>query len=143
MVIRWDHWEDGYEADILNPLQSTTQVWGDGNPYNGTAPGYPSDIIPAGGSLVFDNTMPSFPRVASNIFYDGRDKVYATGEITVSQVLGEPSIIGVQCMKTNVTATADFGKSFTIPVGENFNSQDFRYTALFIRACGRQYRSKY
>ena len=22
MVIRWDHWEDGYEANILNPIQS-------------------------------------------------------------------------------------------------------------------------
>ena len=134
MVLTWDHWEDGYEANISLPVQLTTLVWGDGNPYNGIAPGYPSDIIPAGGSLVFDNTMPVVPRVAANIFYDGRDKLQATGELSVSQVLGEPSIIGVQSMKTNVTSTSEFGKSFTIPVGQNFNSQDFKYTALFIRA---------
>ena len=30
-VITYDHWEDGYEADLANPVQSTTQVWGDGN----------------------------------------------------------------------------------------------------------------
>lgn len=134
MVIVWDHWEDGLEADITNPIQTTTKVWGDGNPYNGIAPGYPSDIIPPGGSIVLDNTMPAFPRNPANIFFDGKDKIYSSGQITMTQVSGEPSIIGLQCMKTNVSSVDDFGLSFTIPVGENFNSQDFRYTALFIRA---------
>jgi len=134
MMIVWDEWEDGYESNALNPMQSTTKVWGDGNPYNGIAPGYANDIIPAGASIVLDNTIPVNPRVSSNIFYDGRDKITASGQITVTQVCGEPSIIGLQCMKTNVSPTVDFGTSFTIPVGQNFNSQDFRYTSLFIRA---------
>ena len=134
MLIAWDHWEDGYESDITNPVQPSTKVWGDGNPYNGIAPGYSNDIIPPGGSIVLDNTIPSFPRLAANIFYDGRDKIFSSGQITMTQVSGEPSIIGLQCMKTNVSSTDDFGKSFTIPVGEDFPSQDFRYTALFIRA---------
>uniref|UniRef100_A0A7S1Z7V7 Uncharacterized protein n=1 Tax=Trieres chinensis TaxID=1514140 RepID=A0A7S1Z7V7_TRICV len=34
-VIWYDHWEDGYETDLANPSQSSTQVWGDGNPLNG------------------------------------------------------------------------------------------------------------
>ena len=134
MLIAWDHWEDGYENDLTNPVQPSTKVWGDGNPYNGIAPGYPNDIIPPGGSIVLDNTMPAFPRVAANIFYDGRDKIYSSGQITLTQVSGEPSIIGLQCVKTNVSAIDDFGRSFTIPVGEDYPSQDFRYTALFIRA---------
>ena len=134
MVIVWDEWEDGYETNILNPTQSTTKIWGDGNPYNGIAPGYADDIIPAGGSIVLDNIIPTNPRVSSNFFYDGRDKIYSSGQIAVTQVCGEPSNIGLQCMKTNVSATADYGTSFTIPVGQDFNSQDFRYTALFIRA---------
>ncbi len=29
-VIYYDHWEDGYEADINFPTQNTTEVWGDG-----------------------------------------------------------------------------------------------------------------
>ena len=37
-------------------------------------------------------------------------------------------------MKTNVSASIDYGKSFTIPVGQNFPTQDFAYTALFVRA---------
>ena len=134
MTIVWDQWEDGYESNILSPQQSTTQVWGDGNPYNGIAPGYSNDIIPSGGSIVLDNTMPCNPRVQANVFYDGRDKVYSSGLITMTQVTGEPSRIGLQCMKTNISSTSDFGQSFTISSGENFNSQDFKYTALFIRA---------
>ena len=67
MTIVWDEWEDGYEANALNPTQATTKVWGDGNPYNGIAPGYPSDIIPAGGSIVLDNTMNANPRNPASI----------------------------------------------------------------------------
>jgi hypothetical protein len=134
MTIVWDHWEDGYEANALNPTQSTTQVWGDGNPYNGIAPGYPSDIIPMSGNIILDNTIPSNPRVQANRFYDGKDKVSSNGQLAITQVTGEPTRMPVQAIKTNVSSTYDFGKSFTIPLGENFPSRDFRYTALFIRA---------
>jgi hypothetical protein len=134
MTMVWDHWEDGYESNPDNPVQSTTLVWGDNNPYNGIAPGYPDDVLPSGAAIVLDNTIPANPRVSSNIFYDGKDKIISSGAITVTQVSGEPSIIFVQCMKTNVTPVQYFGESFTIPVGQNFNSQDFAYTALFIRA---------
>ncbi|MBK7307451.1 MAG: hypothetical protein IPI88_10715 [Chitinophagaceae bacterium] len=63
MTIVWDEWEDGYEINALNPLQATTKVWGDGNPYNGIAPGYANDIIPAGGSIVLDNLVATNPRI--------------------------------------------------------------------------------
>jgi hypothetical protein len=133
MTIVWDEWEDGYEANPLNPTQSTTKVWGDGNPFNGIAPGYPSDIIPASGNIVLDNTMNANPRNAT-IYYDGRDKVVANGQLAITQVTGEPTLMPVQAIKTNVTSTYDFGQSFTIPLGQDFNSQDFKYTALFVRA---------
>lgn len=134
MIVVWDEWEDGYEASSLNPVQATTKVWGDGNPFNGIAPGYPSDMIPAGGSIVLDNTMNANPRNPANIYYDGKDKIVSSGQIAMTQVSGEPSIMSVQSIKTNITSTYDFGQSFTIPLGEDFNSRDFRYTSLFIRA---------
>jgi hypothetical protein len=134
MTIIWDEWEDGYEANILNPVQATTKVWGDGNPFNGVAPGFGSDIIPAGASIVLDNTMNANPRNPANIYYDGKDKVVSSGQVALTQVSGEPSIMSVQSIKTNVTSTYDFGQSFTIPLGQDFPSQDFDYTALFIRA---------
>ncbi|MBC7946688.1 MAG: T9SS type A sorting domain-containing protein [Chitinophagaceae bacterium] len=132
--IVWDEWEDGYEANTANPVQATTKVWGDGNPFNGVAPGYGSDIFPPGASVILDNTMPANPRNSANFFYDGRDKIVSSGQIAVTQVSGEPLLMPVQAIKTNVTSTFDFGQSFTIPIGQDFNSQDFRYTALFIRA---------
>ena len=134
MTVVWDEWEDGYEINALNPFQATTKIWGDGNPYNGIAPGYATDIIPAGGSIVLDNTMPSNPRVQANVFYDGRDKITSSGQVAITQVSGEPTWMPVQAIKTNVTSTYDFGQSFTIPLGQNYPSQDFVYTALFIRA---------
>jgi hypothetical protein len=134
MTIVWDEWEDGYEASALNPTQSTTKVWGDGNPYNGIAPGYPSDIIPSSGNIVLDNTMNSNPRNPAQFYFDGKDKVTSNGQLAITQVTGEPTRMPVQAIKTNVTSTYDFGQSFTIPIGQNFNSQDFRYTSLFIRA---------
>jgi len=135
MTVIWDQWEDGYEANIINPQQATTLVWGDGNLFNGIAPGYPSDLIPPGGSIVLDNIIPTNPRVQSNIFFDGRDKIYSSGQIAMTQVCGEPSTISVQCMKTNVASfPSEFGLSFIVPVGQNFPSQDFQYTALLIRA---------
>ena len=33
----YDHWEDGFEVDLNDPKQATTQVWGDGNAGNGDA----------------------------------------------------------------------------------------------------------
>ena len=27
-IIVYDHWEDGYEPDILNPVQSSTEIYG-------------------------------------------------------------------------------------------------------------------
>lgn len=130
----WDNWEDGYEPEITSPVQPSTQVWGDGDIYNGIAPGYPTDVIPPGGSIVLDNTMPT-PRNVANIFYDGKDKLYSTTQVAVTQVCGEPSDIAVQCMKTNVSSyPSEYGKQFVVPVGQDLPSRDFSYTALFIRA---------
>ncbi|MDA8019639.1 MAG: C25 family cysteine peptidase [Thermoanaerobaculia bacterium] len=42
-VVIYDHWEDGFEADILNPVQATTLVLGDGNVANGQACDFSTD----------------------------------------------------------------------------------------------------
>ena len=72
-VMCYDHWEDGYEADIHNPTQSTTQIWGDGDNSNGKPPGYVNDFINAGDIIELDNTV-NLPRNPNTIKYDGRDK---------------------------------------------------------------------
>ena len=62
-IIVYDHWEDGYENDLNNPVQASTQIWGDGNTNNGVAPGYPNDILPPGAVITLTNvvTLPRNP----------------------------------------------------------------------------------
>ena len=91
MTIVWDEWEDGYEANSLNPTQATTKVWGDGNPFNGIAPGYPTDIIPRW-EHHFGQHYAIQSKGSANIFYDGKDKVVPSGQVALTQVSGEPSI---------------------------------------------------
>ncbi len=141
-VLNYDHWEDGYEANISDPQQSTTQIWGDGNLSNGIAPGYPTDIIPAGGIVTLDNTF-LWNRPTTTIVYDGKDKLYSSANIAVSKVTGDGGLSGtinlfdVQNVKTTVTDISRYGNFFVLPFGENITAGPttaFRYTGLFARA---------
>ena len=133
IVIIYDHWEDGYETDINNPSQSTTQVWGDNDPINGVAPGYPSDYIPSGGDFVLDNTYNYNPRNPADFFFDGKDKIHTSADIALSTVAGDVNRFAVQAAKTDVYDQVKFGTSFTVPFGEELG-EVFSYTSLFIRA---------
>ncbi|MEM7349846.1 MAG: hypothetical protein AAF657_03505, partial [Acidobacteriota bacterium] len=42
-IIYYDHWEDGLEADIFNPVQASTLIIGDGNAANGDSCDFNSD----------------------------------------------------------------------------------------------------
>ena len=60
--IVYDQWEDGYEADLWVPKQSSTQIWGDGNITNGAAPGVltnAADVLRGGQSIVLQNQVPA------------------------------------------------------------------------------------
>ena len=144
-IITYDQWEDGYETDIKNPIQATTQVWGDGNLTNGVAPGYPTDVIPPGGFITLDNSF-SWNRPTSTLAFDGKDKIFSTSNISISKVTGDNGsgggnpIFTVQTVKTNVADDSRFGNSFVLPFGENVTTGPgsgttaFRYTSLFVRA---------
>jgi hypothetical protein len=69
-VIYYDQWEDTLEADLTVPNQTTTLVWGDGDPTNndtglasGVQPqGIPAnDVLTAGTVITLRNTVPSTP----------------------------------------------------------------------------------
>ena len=140
--ITYDHWEDGYEADIKNPTLATTQVWGDGNTSNGVAPGYPTDIIPAGGFITIDNSF-LWNRPTTTLGFDGKDKIFSNANISVSKVNGDAGsvsgtpLFNVQTVKTNVSDVTRFGNFFVLPFGENVTNGPttaFNYTGLFVRA---------
>jgi len=88
-VIYFDHWEDGYEADLLNPVQASTEIYGDLDPSNG---GGGSDILIAGdavnltsdrgitGPTRIHGCVPVNPsRDSAYIRYDGGDRIISSG----------------------------------------------------------------
>ena len=63
-IIYYDQWENGFDADIANPINiysvgipGCTQIWGDGNSANGFPPGIPRDIIYSGTVIVLNNPI--------------------------------------------------------------------------------------
>jgi hypothetical protein len=139
-VIYYDHWEDGYEANVRNPLlrQSTTQIWGDGNTSNGTAPGEADDIFEAGDAFVLDNVVDLTPsRNASQIFFDGADRVQASSPISMSRGAWALDPGSLFAGGTEVRDTDNWGTEFVVPFGENTvtsTNNPLEYTALYVMA---------
>ncbi len=57
-VVFYDHWEDGFEADLLNPVQASTLIIGDGDPSNGDACDFNSD--PCGTDVLLTGDFVNF-----------------------------------------------------------------------------------
>lgn len=131
-----DHWEDGYEMDLNNPLQATTQIWGDGNNANGKPPGYLNDPVgfARGAVLALENVV-TLPRNPAQLRYDGRDVIGATQPIVVTRT-GWPLAPGPMLGGSiEVTPTLDYGTSYVSPVGTDVSAnQMFEYAGLFIMA---------
>ena len=133
-VVRYDQWEDGYEADLNAPTQSSTQIWGDGNLSNGVAPGYPTDVFPAGATVNLTNNV-ALPRAAATLFYDGRDRIGCTAAIAVTRAGWGVAPGTVLASATEVYDTRRYGTSYKIPIGITTGSvQNFEYSSLHIIA---------
>jgi uncharacterized repeat protein (TIGR01451 family) len=78
-IVYYDHWEDGLEPNITQPIQPTTQVWGDDNLANGIPPGFSSDVLNAGDVIAVQNTVEVEPRDPAVVLYDGGDKLFSSG----------------------------------------------------------------
>ena len=132
-IMYWDHWEDGYEADIANPVQPTTEIWGDGNAGNGAPPGVPSDLVDAGTVIFIQNNV-ALPRVQANILFDGRDKVASTRGFAMSRAGWDLGLGTIHAGAVAATDLSKYGTQFTIPVGENTGFSAFNYTGVSVMA---------
>jgi len=88
-VIWYDHWEDGFETDILMPNSTTTEVWGDGDASNGCSPNVlhctdATDVLMAGDSIVVQNKV-EVPRDPTLIKYDGGDKLQSSFPVALTR----------------------------------------------------------
>jgi uncharacterized repeat protein (TIGR01451 family) len=145
-VIWYDHWEDGYENDVRNPVASTTQVWGDGDSSNGCHPNVSSctdsnDRLVAGDSVVIQNTVqignnnnPS--RNKNDVFFDGADRIQSSFPIAVTRAAYPQDPGSLMAGGVEVLDTSLWGKSFQAPVGRNiaFETDGFEYSALYVMA---------
>lgn len=141
-VVYYDHAEDGYELDIANPTQATTQIWGDGDLTNGIAPLFANDFINAGDVLVLNNLVDP-TNLSGVIDFDGGDKIGVTKPVAVTRAawaLGSDTLLAgaVEVYDTN-----NYGLNYVVPVGEDLSNDVrdpdsanslFEYTGLVIQA---------
>ena len=134
-VIYYDQWEDGYETDLSNPTQPTTQIWGDGNDAHGIPPGFAHNPLglPAGTVITLTNNV-TLPRNPSTILWDARDRIAANKALIISRA-GWPIPTGpVFAGAVSVLSTLDYGTNYISPVGQNLTNNLFKYVGMFIMA---------
>ena len=142
-IIYYDHWEDGFETDITNPRQTTTQIWGDGNSANGSvscvdAALCTGDVISLGAVIRLSNDVATTTSVTvTNPYqYNGRDKFGASKSVSVSRVDWATGSDTLMAQSTLLYDTNFWGTVYRVPVGTNSaNSyQMFEYTAVAVMA---------
>jgi uncharacterized repeat protein (TIGR01451 family) len=143
-IVYYDHWEDGYEPNILSPVQASTQVFGDGVPA--------SDILNAGDIVTLNsdggsgapaiNRRVPVPR-GTALRYDSSDRLVSIGgSIDVVHALWPEvgTYMGGVWEVYPVGAWAT-GYSYVVPVGVDLYDvpspayfPDFQYVWLEIQA---------
>lgn len=148
--VYYDHWENGYEADLANPTNlwtsgniGGTQIWGNGKAADGCPPNVDgktaltcsdaNDTLTLGNVIVLDNNVP-LPRISA-IFYDARDKLGGTKAISVTRSVWAAAPGTVLADAVEVYDTTRWGTSYELPVGQTtVASSMFSYTALLVIA---------
>ena len=137
-VLYYDHWEDGYEDDVTEPAQLTSQIWGDGNPDNGYPPDYPDDLLHAGDVVRLESTI-DVTRNSVVIEYDGRDKVATTYPIAMTRGMYAINPGEVLAEAMGVFDVGTHGTTYRAPVGVGTGTgygtnTMFSYTAFYVMA---------
>lgn len=142
-VVWLDHWEDGYESDILHPKSTYTSIWGDGNAANGCRPDIPDctdqdDYLMAGDTLILKSQIP-VPRNHANwhqsgIKLDAGDQVHASFPIVLTrgayaQYPGSVLAGAIEVLDQDV-----WGRQYQVPVGTNFHTEtsSFNFAAVAV-----------
>jgi uncharacterized repeat protein (TIGR01451 family) len=150
-IVYYDHWEDGFEAIADEPSQTSTRVYGDGNPSNGDAAdvcvpiGCAGDQLRAGAVLRLNNSTTivpgslSIPRSAATVVFDGRDKISSTAGLAISHATWPTNTDALHAQMASAFDTSRWGVSFVSPVGTNTPQQGdgvdhFSYSGVEVMA---------
>lgn len=130
-VIYYDHWEDGYEPDIHNPVQPSTEIYGN----TGSATG----ILDAGDVITLDSDggadihdFVPVPR-GQDYRYDGGDRMLSIGgPIDIVHSIWPDGDIRVggawEIYPVGAWAT---GYSYIVPIGEDLYNESVQYMGDF------------
>eukprot|EP00548_Thalassiothrix_antarctica_P001556 CAMPEP_0194130930 /NCGR_PEP_ID=MMETSP0152-20130528/1826_1 /TAXON_ID=1049557 /ORGANISM="Thalassiothrix antarctica, Strain L6-D1" /LENGTH=748 /DNA_ID=CAMNT_0038825569 /DNA_START=26 /DNA_END=2268 /DNA_ORIENTATION=- len=134
-IIYIDHWEDGYELDVTNPTQSSTQIWGDRNLTNGGRPGATTDaedILQGGTSCVLKNSVPENYEInkATTFKVDGSDRIQASLPIAMTRSAYPSSPGSLMAGAVEIFNTASWGKYFVAPIGINTGSNTLGHESV-------------
>jgi uncharacterized repeat protein (TIGR01451 family) len=144
--IYYDQWENGFVNDISNPTVAEVynsitnpggvQIWGDGDVSNGAAPGYPTDVLHAGNVIILSSPSIPVPRVATQIFFDGGDKIGASKSVAIGLTSWASGSSTLFADALEVYDTNAWGTQYTVPLGQNTSGASgmFAYTGLTIMA---------
>ncbi len=116
-TVYYDHWEDGYEVDPVNPVQASSTT----------------TVLNAGDFQVLESDVFANPRDPSNILFDARDRITTTEQIAVTRAGWRLQEATLLAGATAVFPTFDWGTEFEVAMGEDVaNHNMFEYTSVSI-----------
>ena len=154
-IIWYDHHEDGFENDVLNPSPaSSTEIWGDGDCSNGSVPGTTcvvdtDDILSAGTAIVLENNVPipytSQQWSAANFtfLFDGGDKISASFPVAITRggyphdSNGAALPLYAGAVEVLDVSSDSYGNQFVAPVGgsgTHLSNSAFQLSDLHVMA---------
>ena len=123
IVVCYDHWEDGYDANIADP-SSCDELY----------------MLDEGDDLILEAADIPLPRTgalscaSSRCFYDGRDRILATGgPITVTRAFWPESTGPVYADAWEVYPSTALDTSYVVPMGQDLGG-DFGNTYVVVQA---------
>ncbi len=118
-VVYYDHVEDGYELDIGDPMQPTTQVWN----------------LDSGDVLGLRNSVPGTGPLPGTFPYSGGDRIATSRTVAVTRVGWDAEVGTVIAGAFEVLDTGVWGTEYVAPVGEDVASFSmFEKTFLYVMA---------
>ena len=160
VIIYYDEQEDGYEGDIANPVQTgfvpgstapdpinrSTQVWGDGYPQNGYPPGHPDDILSLGEVIILREPEIDVTSLTAVLDHDAGDIIASSDEVAITRAFWAAGDETLNAGSIELFPTDRWGTEFVVPFGENITAADmdaavscgdddiFEEVALFVMA---------
>jgi len=135
-VIYYDHWENGYYFDPQDPEKTDPGYPGPGNH------SYDEKFTLARGEsrTLESDAIPAVSRNPANIFYDGRDKVYAIGgTVAVNRVTWPTGAGTVEAIGLEVYPVRPQLTTYIMPLGEELagapvSNPDFERVFALVQA---------